>query len=118
MLLPSADHPIDIAAHPHRVRVTFGGQVVADTARALSLKEASYPAVLYIPRADADMRAFERSAHATRCPYKRHASYFTLKAGGRAADNAVWTYEQPYEAVAPIAGHLAFSAGKVEIEEG
>ncbi|HMN73464.1 MAG TPA: DUF427 domain-containing protein [Rhodoblastus sp.] len=113
---PDASHPITIAPSQKRVRVLFNGKVVADTTRALDLKEASYPVVRYIPRADADLFFFKRSARTTHCPYKGDASYFSLVDGERRAENAVWTYEAPGDAVAAIAGHLAFYPDKVEIE--
>lgn len=113
---PRPDHPITIAPAARRIRVTFAGKVVAESARALDLKEASYPAVRYIPREDADMACFERTQRTTHCPYKGDAAYYSLVVGDRRADNAVWTYEQPGEAVAAIAGHLAFYPDKVEIE--
>jgi len=115
---PRRDHPITIAPNPNRVRVVFDGRVVADTTRALTMKEASLPPVQYIPREDADMSLLERTAHKTHCPYKSDASYYTIRAGERAAENAVWTYEDPYPAVAPIKGHLAFYPNRVDrIEE-
>ena len=118
MKLPGPDHPITIARNNKRVRVTFTGKVIADSTRALSLKEASYPAVNYIPRADADMGALTRTAHHTHCPYKGEASYFTIAAGGRHADNAVWSYEQPFPAMAEIKDYLAFYPSRVDnIEE-
>ena len=113
-----ADHPITIEPNRKRVRVLFEGRVVADTARALTLKEASLPPVQYIPREDADMSLLERTAHKTHCPYKSDAAYYTIRAGGRAAENAVWTYENPFPAVAAIKGHLAFYPDRVDrIEE-
>ena len=99
------------------MRVTFGGQVIADTTKALSLKEASYPAVLYIPRADAKMDLLKKTDHATHCPYKGDASYFSIVAGGKTLDNAIWTYETPFPAMTEISGHLAFYPDKVKIEE-
>lgn len=118
MKIPRADHPITIEKNPKRVRVTFNGHVVADTTRALALKEASYPVVQYIPREDADMAYFESTAHSTVCPYKGDASYFSLKSDGRAAENAVWSYEHPHPAVAAIKDHLAFYPNRVDrIEE-
>jgi uncharacterized protein (DUF427 family) len=119
MKQPGPDHPITIARNGKRVRVIFAGQVIADTTRALSLKEARYPPVNYIPRADADMAALTRTDHASHCPYKGDAGYFTISVNGRSADNAVWTYEQPFPAVAEIKDHLAFYGSKVDaIEEG
>jgi uncharacterized protein (DUF427 family) len=119
MKLPGPDHPITITPTPHRVRVLFGGEVVAETQRALTLKEANYPPVQYIPREDARMTRFHRTDHATHCPYKGDAGYFTLEAGGRRAENAVWTYDAPFPAMEAIAGYLAFYPNRVDaIEEG
>jgi uncharacterized protein (DUF427 family) len=119
MKLPGPDHPITIEPNPKRVRVVFNGRVVAETSRALTLKEASLQPVQYIPRADADMRHFVRSPHSTHCPYKGDAAYFSLSVDGRTADNAVWTYEAPFPAMAQIQEHLAFYPSRVDrIEEG
>ncbi len=118
MKQPSPDHPITVNPNPRRVRVLFNGAVVADTTRALTLAEASYPPVQYIPRGDADMNFFSPSDHQTHCPYKGDASYFTLEVEGKRAVNAVWTYEQPHPAVAVIEEHLAFYPDRVDrIEE-
>jgi uncharacterized protein (DUF427 family) len=114
MKIPGPDHPITIEPSPKRVRVTFNGRVVADTARALILREARLPPVYYIPRADADMTLFGRTAHATHCPYKGDAAYYSLAVDGRASENAVWTYETPYPAVAQIKEHLAFYPNRVD----
>jgi uncharacterized protein (DUF427 family) len=119
MKTPGPDHPITISSNGRRVRVRFGDRIVADTTRALTLREAHYPPVHYIPRADADMSAFTRTAHHTHCPYKGEASYFTIAADGRTAENAVWSYEQPFPAVAEIKEYLAFYPNRVDaIEEG
>ena len=118
MKTPGPDHPITISANARRVRVRFAGRTIADTARALTLKEAHYPPVHYIPRADADMSALTRTAHRTHCPYKGDASYFSVVADGRTAENAVWSYEQPFPAVAEIKDCLAFYPNRVDaIEE-
>jgi len=116
MKLPGPDHPITIAPANGRVVVRFAGEIVADTAHALELREASYPAVLYIPRADAKMERYARTAHSTHCPYKGDASYFDLAAADRTAANAVWSYETPYPAMAQIKDHLAFYPQHVSIE--
>ena len=91
MKIPGPDHPITIEPNPKRVRVIFNGRVVAETSRALTLRETTLKPVQYIPRADADMALFVRSAHATYCPYKGGAAYYSLEVAGRAAENAVWT---------------------------
>ena len=113
---PGPDHPITITPSPARVRVRFNGKVVAETTRAIELKEEGYRLVRYIPRADIDMRFFERTTRVTHCPYKGDANYFSLVDKDVRADNAVWTYEHPGTAVAAIAGHLAFYPSRVEIE--
>ena len=118
MKSPGPDHPITIRPAPRRIRVTLNGRTVAESDRALVLQEASYRPVYYIPREDADLALFERTTHATHCPYKGDASHYSLKVGDRAAANAVWTYETPFPAMAAIAGHLAFYPDRVDaIEE-
>ena len=114
---PGPDHPIAIAPSGKRVRVTFAGRVVADTTRALILQETTYKPVHYIPREDADMDLFERTAHQTYCPYKGDAAYYSIKVGDKTAENAIWTYEDAYPAVAEIEGHLAFYPNRVDAVE-
>jgi uncharacterized protein (DUF427 family) len=119
MKIPGPDHPIAISRNSSHVRVRFAGRTIADTTRAVTLKEAHYPPVHYIPRADTDMSALTRTQHHTHCPYKGEASYFTIAADGCTAENAVWSYEQPFPAVAEIKEYLAFYPNRVDaIEEG
>ncbi|HJW41551.1 MAG TPA: DUF427 domain-containing protein [Rhizomicrobium sp.] len=118
MKLPGPDHPITIEPVKDRVVVRFAGEVVADTRSALELHEASYPAVLYIPRADALLSHFTPAAHRTHCPYKGDASYFDLSAGAAHAPNAVWSYATPFPAMEAIKEHLAFYPQHVMIERG
>lgn len=116
--IPGPDHPITIERHPSRIVVKAGSKVIADTRAALRLREARYPAVIYIPRQDVDMTLLERTDHATYCPYKGDCAYFSIPSAGERGVNAVWTYEQPYSAVAPIREHLAFYPDRVDaIEE-
>ena len=110
MKIPGPDHPISVDPTPGRVVVKVGGKIIADTRESLTLREASYPPVQYIPRKDADMSALSRSDHATYCPYKGDCSYYSLPG----AANSVWTYEHPYPAVAQIEGHLAFYPNRVD----
>ena len=118
MKKPGKDHPITIAPNPLRVRVVLGGVIVAETTRALTLREANYPPVQYIPRPDTVADLFERSERHSHCPYKGDARYYTISAGGLVRRDAAWTYDEPFSAVADIAGHLAFYPEKVdEIEE-
>jgi uncharacterized protein (DUF427 family) len=117
MKLPGPDHPITITQNPRRVRVTAGDIVIAETSKALTLKEAKYPAVQYVPREDTNMALLERTDRVTHCPYKGDASYFSVKADGKTLDNAIWTYETPFPAMTEISGHLAFYPDKVKIVE-
>jgi uncharacterized protein (DUF427 family) len=116
--VPGPTHPITIEPNPARVVVTVAGRIVADTQRALTLREATLPAVQYIPRADVDLSLLERTDHATYCPYKGDCAYYSIPAGGERSKNAVWTYEAPYAAVEAIQDHLAFYPTRVDsIEE-
>lgn len=118
MKLPGPGHPITVTPNKKRVRVIVGGQTIADTAHALRLQEASYPAVLYIPRADVRMDLFTKTSHASHCPYKGDASYYSVAAGGTTAANAAWSYETPFPAMAEIKEDLAFYPNRVDaIEE-
>ena len=112
--IPGPDHPISIERNSSRVVVTLAGKVIADTVDALTLREAQYPPVHYIPRKDVDMAALERTQHSTYCPYKGDASYYSIPAGGERSVNATWTYEEPYPAVAAIRGHVAFYHDRVD----
>ncbi|GAB3837202.1 DUF427 domain-containing protein [Kribbella italica] len=114
--IPGPDHPITVEKNPDRVLVKVAGQVLADTRGALSLQESTYPAVQYVPRGDVDLSLLERTDHTTYCPYKGDAAYYSIPALGEAGVNAVWTYEQPYAAVADIKDHVAFYADRVELE--
>jgi uncharacterized protein (DUF427 family) len=106
-------HSIVITKAPNRVRVVWRGKVIADTTNALDLKEAGYPVVKYVPRADADMSLLEKTDHRSHCPYKGDAGYFSITVDGATSKNAVWTYEHPKEAVAAIKDHLAFYPDRV-----
>jgi len=114
---PGPDHPITIEPSRNRVVVTVAGRVVADTRDALTLREASYAPVHYIPRKDVDMTLLARTEHETYCPYKGDCAYFSVPSGGTRSANAVWTYEAPYEAVASIKDHLAFYPDRVDAIE-
>lgn len=119
MKLPRDDHPITIERNPGRVIVRFDGGIIADTRAALSLREANYPPVLYIPRSDVDMTRLTRTDHSTTCPFKGEVAYFSIDGEtGARAENAVWSYETPHDAVAEIREYLAFYPGLVDaIEE-
>jgi uncharacterized protein (DUF427 family) len=112
--VPGPDHQISIERNSARVVVSAAGHVVADTRSALTLREADYPPVQYIPREDVDFSKLERTDHTTYCPYKGDCSYYSIPAGGKKSVNAVWTYEDPYPGVARIKGHVAFYPDRVD----
>lgn len=118
MKIPGPDHPITITPNPRRVMVTWNRRVVADSRKALTLKEASYPAVFYIPRGDVDMTLLTHSTHKSFCPYKGEASYYSIASDGERSENAIWSYEDPSDAVSEIKGYIAFYPDRVDsIEE-
>ena len=102
---PGPDHPITIERNRSRVVVKVADRVVADTRDALTLREAGYAPVFYIPRKDVDMALLQRTEQSTYCPYKGDCAYFSIPLGGERSTNAVWTYEAPYAAVASINSH-------------
>jgi uncharacterized protein (DUF427 family) len=114
MKVPDSDHPISIERNTARVVVSVAGHVIADTRNALMLREADYLPVQYIPRQDVDFAQLEQTDHATYCPYKGNCNYYSIPAGGPKSVNAVWTYEDPYLAVAQIKGHVAFYPDRVD----
>jgi uncharacterized protein (DUF427 family) len=118
MKIPGPDHPITIAPTGRPVTVDLDGATLVRSDDALMLSEASYPPVQYLPRADADMSRLERSDRKSYCPYKGEASYFHVVVGERRLENAVWSYEDPYPAVAEIKDRLAFYPDKVRIVVG
>lgn len=117
MLTPGPDHPITLQPASRRWRAYFAGHVIADTNDALVLQEKDYPPVVYFPREDVAMEYLARTDRHTHCPYKGDAAYYTLMMDGKFADNAVWTYEDPADAVSAIAGRLAFYTDQVEVYE-
>ena len=115
--IPGPDHPISVEHNPARIVVKIGGKVIADTHDALTLREASYPPVQYIPRKDVDMSLLARTSHTTYCPYKGDCAYYSIPLGGERSVNAVWSYEAPYPAMAAIKDYVAFYPNRVDAIE-
>jgi uncharacterized protein (DUF427 family) len=115
--IPGPDHPITISPVEGKVRVTVAGRMIAETTRAFRLEEKGYSPVYYLPRSDADMSLLVRSTHYTYCPYKGDCTYYSIPVGGSRSENAVWTYEQPHEAVSVIREYLAFYPSRVDAIE-
>ena len=115
---PGSAHRITIEPSPARIIVSVAGRIIADTRNALTLREAGYAAVHYIPQKDVDMTLLVRTDHHTYCPYKGDCAYYSIPLGGDRSVNALWTYEAPYAAVAAIKDHVAFYPDRVDaIEE-
>jgi uncharacterized protein (DUF427 family) len=112
--IPGPEHPITITPEPRRVRVLVGGVAVADSRNTLRLREARYPPVYYVPRADLQFESFVPSTRTSHCPYKGDARYFDLVVGADRRSDAVWSYEDPYPAVAVIRDYVAFYPDRVD----
>jgi uncharacterized protein (DUF427 family) len=116
VLQPTANPPTTVEPTGKHVTVRINGEVVAEPDNALTLQESTYPAVQYIPLSDVVQTVLTSSDTTTYCPFKGDASYYTVTtAAGDTVEDAIWTYEQPYPAVADIAGHVAFYADKADI---
>jgi len=114
--IPDATHPITVRPTGSHVTVRVGGVTVAESDNALSLTEASYPVVQYIPIGDVDQNLLERTDTQTYCPYKGDASYYSVRTpDGATEKDLIWTYEQPYDAVGEIKGYVAFYANRAQI---
>ena len=117
MKIPGPDHPITLTTNPKRVRARVDGHVIADTTAAISLQEASYPAMQYFPRADVEMGFMAKTELHTTCPFKGEASYYTLTIEGDVLQDVAWSYETPYPHMQGIEGLIAFYPNKVEVYE-
>jgi uncharacterized protein (DUF427 family) len=115
VLIPGPDHPITVTATDGHVVARVGDQVIAETDRALTLQEASYPPVQYVPLADVDPAVLQATDHETYCPYKGDASYYTVTTPTGELDNSIWVYRAPYDAVGEIADHVAFYPDRIEV---
>jgi uncharacterized protein (DUF427 family) len=114
-LIPGPDHPITVTPTDGYVVARVGDQVIAESDRALTLQEAGYPPVQYVPLADLDQSILRATEHQTYCPYKGDASYYTVTTPSGELDNAIWFYAQPYEPVGEIADHAAFYPDRIEV---
>jgi uncharacterized protein (DUF427 family) len=112
--LPGPDHPIAIERNHRHIVVTVAGHIIADTKSALTLMEAKYPPILYIPRRDVDMSLLQITDHTSYCPYKGDCTYYGIPSGGEKSANAAWSYEKPYASVSSIDHHLAFYPDRVD----
>lgn len=112
-MAPPSEYEIRFEHSPKRVRVEFAGERIADSTRALVVHETRLPPAYYFPVADVRTEFLAKTEHATHCPFKGNASYWTLKVGDKVAENAVWAYEEPYREAAPLRGYVSFYRNKV-----
>lgn len=108
------NHKVDLVRDGKRVRVILGGETIAETVNAITIREADYPPVAYIPREDVRTDLMTPTDNSTHCPFKGDASYWTVTAGGKTAENAVWSYERPFDEVADIKDYMAFYSNRVD----
>jgi uncharacterized protein (DUF427 family) len=117
--IPDATHPITVRPTGAHVTVRVGGVTVATSDRALTLTEAAYPVVQYIPIEDVDQGMVHPTDTETYCPYKGDASYYSVTTpDGTTEEDIIWTYEEPYDAVSDIARHVAFYPNRAEVSVG
>ncbi len=109
-----AVHAVGLEPAAGRVRAVFGGETVADSARAIVMLETGHAPVHYFPREDVRMDLMRRTRHRTHCPFKGDASYWTIAVGGRTSENAVWSYEDPPPGIAAVKGYVAFYRDRVD----
>ena len=109
----SANYEIRFEPSPRRVRVEFNGTWIADSERALILHETRLPPAYYFPPQDVRTALLEKTERVTHCPFKGNASYWTLRAGDAVAENAAWSYEEPYPDATPIRRYVSFYPDRV-----
>ncbi len=108
------DHSVDVAPNPQKVRVEFAGETIAESARSFRCLEGKYDPVVYVPREDVRTELLEKTEHTTYCPFKGHATYYTIRVGDRVSENAIWSYEDPYDQVASLKDCAAFYLERVD----
>ena len=111
------DYRVDLEPNARPVRVSLGGEPIAESDRALRVLETRHDPVLYVPREDVRLERLERTDHETFCPFKGEASYWTVRAGERVEENAVWSYESPFDQVAGLKDYMAFYSDRLTLEE-
>jgi uncharacterized protein (DUF427 family) len=108
------EHRVDLLPEARRVRVMFAGTVIADSSAAIRVEETGHGPVHYLPANDVRLDLLQPTEHHTYCPFKGDCSYWTIDAGGKRADNAVWAYRTPYDEAQGLAGHYAFYKSRVD----
>ncbi len=108
------DYRVDLDPSTARVRVSFAGEMIAESERTLMVRETKHTPVVYFPRDDVRFDLLEATSHVTFCPFKGEASYWTLRVGDRVEENVVWSYADPFDEVAGIKDYVSFYADRVD----
>ena len=108
------DHKVQENPLSQRIQVSVEGEIVAESDDVVKVEEDGHPPRYYFPRSDVRMDSLEPSATTSECPFKGHASYYNLTAGGKRLEDAVWSYEDPYDEHAGLEGRLAFYDDKIQ----
>ncbi len=111
------EYRVDLEPHPGRVRVTFAGEIIADSERAIVVNETKHAPVIYIPREDVRMDHLEGTDHQTFCPFKGEAAYWSIRVGGHLEQNAVWTYPDPFDEVTALKDYVSFYQDRPELQQ-
>jgi adenylate cyclase len=106
--MSEGSYHITFEPSPRRIAVEFGGERIADSTAVMILRETRLRPAYYFPRADVRMDLLETTSQHSHCPFKGNARYWSLSAGGRSVDDAVWSYESPYDDCPEIAGYVSF----------
>jgi len=109
-----AGQSITVETCKKRIRILYDGETIADSRRTLVLNETAYKPVYYFPREDVRVDLLQPSEHRSHCPFKGDAVYWTLKSGEHIAENAVWSYETPYQEVSEIKNYIAFDFEQID----
>ena len=108
------DYEIFFDVIPAEVRVDFGGETLGKSRQAKVMYELGHAPMYYLPLGYLNMDLLEATDHDTYCPYKGHASYWSINAGGKSVKNAVWTYASPHEEMAALKGYAGFYWGRMD----
>jgi uncharacterized protein (DUF427 family) len=112
------DYRVDVEANPGRIRAALGHTVIADSSRALIVRETNLDPVIYFPRPDVELGLAEKTELRTFCPFKGEASYWTFRCGDSVAENVAWSYETPFHQVARLKDYVSFYSARVELASG
>ena len=96
------------------MRITLHGELLADSADPVLLREGGLPERWYLPRQDVQVELID-SATTSVCPFKGEARYHSVRLpDGEVVSDLVWYYPEPIESVAEIADLVCFYGERVD----